>query len=133
MREYALVREIPNLCRNNQMRDIFFHEVGTDDPVAYVRAFLKEKQVEITADSRPDGAVYPHLTQQPAGIPAGCFIYFCLRAAVPIDSANYFVYNCFCRKNFGIFVNLLKIYLFSCYNSIRKADQERTLPWIRSM
>ena len=57
MREYELVREIPNLCRNNQMRDIFFDEIETDDPVAYVRAFLKEKQVEITADSRPDGGV----------------------------------------------------------------------------
>ena len=33
MREYELVREIPNLCRNNQMRDVFFDEVETDDPV----------------------------------------------------------------------------------------------------
>ena len=57
MREYELVREIPNLCRNNQMRDIFFDEVETDDPVRYVRTFLKEKAVEITADSRPDGSV----------------------------------------------------------------------------
>ncbi len=57
MREYELVREIPNLCRNNQMRDIFFDEVQTDDPVQYVRAFLKEKQVEITADAREDGSV----------------------------------------------------------------------------
>lgn len=57
MREYEMVREIPNLCRNNQMRDIFFEEVETDDPVAYVRAFLKEKAVEITADSRADGSV----------------------------------------------------------------------------
>ena len=57
MREYELVREIPNLCRNNQMRDIFFDEVETDDPVEYVRTFLKEKVVEITADSRADGAV----------------------------------------------------------------------------
>ena len=43
MREYELVREIPNLCRNNQMRDVFFDEVETDDPVEYVRKFLKEK------------------------------------------------------------------------------------------
>ena len=57
MREYELVREIPNLCRNNQMRDVFFDEVETDDPVDYVRKFLKEKVVEITADTRPDGAV----------------------------------------------------------------------------
>lgn len=69
MQEYELVREIPNLCKNNQMRDIFFDEVETDDPVAYVRAFLKEKAVEITADSRSDGsatvyAVSDGLTQK---------------------------------------------------------------------
>ena len=57
MREYELVREIPNLCRNNQMRDVFFDEVETDDPVEYVRKFLKEKALEITADSRADGGV----------------------------------------------------------------------------
>lgn len=55
--EYELVREIPNLCRNNQMRDIFFNEVETDDPVAYVRSFLKDSQVEITEDKRKDGTV----------------------------------------------------------------------------
>ena len=57
MREYELVREIPNLCPNNQMRDIFFDEVQTDDPVAYVRAFLKGKCVELTADEKGNGAV----------------------------------------------------------------------------
>lgn len=55
--EYELVREIPNLCRNNQMRDIFFEEVETDDPVAYVRRLLDKSQVEITADHQPNGAV----------------------------------------------------------------------------
>lgn len=54
--EYELVREIPNLCRNNQMRDIFFTEVETDDPVAYVRAFLKGEH-QITAESKADGTV----------------------------------------------------------------------------
>ena len=57
MKEYELVREIPNLCPNNQMRDIFFDEVQTDDPVAYVRAFLKGKCVELTADEKGNGAV----------------------------------------------------------------------------
>ena len=54
---YELVREIPNLCRNNQMRDIFFSEVETDDPVAYVQQFLKDSQVEITHESRSDGTI----------------------------------------------------------------------------
>ena len=30
MREYEMVREIPNLCRNNQMRDVFFDEVALE-------------------------------------------------------------------------------------------------------
>ena len=55
--EYELVREIPNLCPNNQMRDIFFEEVECDDPEAYVRAVVKGSQVEITADHQPNGAV----------------------------------------------------------------------------
>lgn len=54
---YELVREIPNLCRNNQMRDVFFSEVETEDPVAYVRQFLKDSQVEISQDRRSDGTI----------------------------------------------------------------------------
>ena len=57
MAQYELVREIPNLCRNNQMREVFFDEVETDDPEAYVRDFLKANQVEITAETRPDGSM----------------------------------------------------------------------------
>ena len=57
MAEYELVREIPNLCRNNQMRDIFFEEVETEDPVAYVRRLLEKSRVEITAEERNDGSV----------------------------------------------------------------------------
>ena len=57
MREYELVREIPNLCRNNQMRDVFFDEVETDDPVRYVQDFLTGKAVEIAVDEKTGGAV----------------------------------------------------------------------------
>ncbi len=57
MAEYELVREIQNLCRNNQMRDIFFEEVETEDPVDYVRQKLKGKNVELTVDTREDGGV----------------------------------------------------------------------------
>ncbi|MBQ8910612.1 MAG: hypothetical protein IJY91_06190 [Oscillospiraceae bacterium] len=57
MAEYELVREIPNLCRNNQMRDIFFDEIETDDPLTYVRNFLKDSQAELSADEKPDGTV----------------------------------------------------------------------------
>ena len=69
MREYELVREIPNLCRNNQMRDVFFDEVQTDDPESYVRQFMHKTQVEITTEARSDGgatvyAVADGLTQK---------------------------------------------------------------------
>ena len=57
MAEYELVREIPNLCRNNQMRDVFFDEIQTEDPEQYVRNFLKDSQVEITTDRKADGTV----------------------------------------------------------------------------
>lgn len=74
MAEYELVRVIPNLCRNNQMRDVFFVEVETEDPVAYVRGFLKGKAVELSAESRADGsvmvlAVCDGLTQKSIGTP----------------------------------------------------------------
>ena len=57
MAEYELVREIQNLCPNNQMRDIFFDEVETADPMAYVRDLLKGKAVELTQDRRGDGSI----------------------------------------------------------------------------
>ena len=57
MQEYELVREIPNLCRNNQMRDVFFDEVETDDPETYVRQMLKGDRVEVSSQKRDDGTV----------------------------------------------------------------------------
>ena len=57
MQEYELVREIQNLCRNNQMRDIFFEEVATDDPESYVRGMLKGDKVELCVEKRSDGGV----------------------------------------------------------------------------
>ena len=43
MAEYEVVREVQNLCANNQMRDVFFDEIETDDPV--------------TVDRRADGGL----------------------------------------------------------------------------
>ncbi len=57
MAEYEMVREIQNLCRNNQMRDVFFEEVETEDPVSYVRSLLRGREVELSVDQRMDGAV----------------------------------------------------------------------------
>lgn len=60
--EYEMVREIKNLCPNNQMRDIFFDEVETDDPVGYVRAFLKGNVTDVSVEVGQGGAVTVHAT-----------------------------------------------------------------------
>ena len=57
MAEYEMVREIQNLCPNNQMRDIFFEEVETEDPEAYVKQMLKGKAVQISAERSEKGVV----------------------------------------------------------------------------
>ncbi len=54
MKQYEVVREVQNLCANNQMRDVFFDEIETDDPVAYVRSLVKDRQVEIEVDRAAD-------------------------------------------------------------------------------
>ncbi len=60
MREYELVHEIKNLCRNNQMRDIFFEEIECEDPVEYLKERLKGKALELTPEWREDGGVTVH-------------------------------------------------------------------------
>ncbi len=62
MAEYELVHEIKNLCRNNQMRDIFFDEVECRSPESYVRELLKGKQLELAVEEGPQGAVTIHAT-----------------------------------------------------------------------
>ena len=60
MAEYELVHEIKNLCRNNQMRDIFFEEVECDDPEAFLRNRLKGKKMELTIERGTGGTVTIH-------------------------------------------------------------------------
>ena len=60
MAEYELVREIKNQCPNNQMRDIFFEEVETDDPAAYVRSVLKGDRITIETEWAENGTVTVH-------------------------------------------------------------------------
>ncbi len=60
MAEYEMVREIKNQCPNNRMRDIFFEEVETDDPVAFVRELLKGKAVEVTCEPGEAGCFTVH-------------------------------------------------------------------------
>ena len=58
--EYELVHEIKNLCPNNQMRDIFFKEIETDDPVEYVRRSVKGEITDLAADRHDDGSITVH-------------------------------------------------------------------------
>ena len=52
-----MVREIQNMCPNNQMRDIFFEEVETDSPEEYVRAMLKGSAVQVSSEQGSGGVV----------------------------------------------------------------------------
>lgn len=58
---YELVREIPNLCRNNQMRDVFIEEVQCDDPEAYVRKLVKGEIRSVTKETLADGSLRIHV------------------------------------------------------------------------
>ena len=60
MAEYEVVREIKNLCPNNQMRDIFFEEVEIDDPVTYVKNYLKGNALSVSVESGENGVVIIH-------------------------------------------------------------------------
>ena len=60
MAEYELVHEIKNLCRNNQMRDVFFEEVECDDPESYIRRKYAGKALDLTVEPGRAGAVTIH-------------------------------------------------------------------------
>ena len=52
---YEVVREIENSCANNQMRDVFFDEIETDDPLEAVRDLLKdERDARLTLERHDD-------------------------------------------------------------------------------
>ena len=60
MAEYELVHEIKNLCRNNQMRDVFFEEVECASPEAYIREKYRSHETDLTVEEGPGGAVTVH-------------------------------------------------------------------------
>lgn len=53
--EYELIREIFNNCSGNQMRDVFVEEITTDNPRAWLEAFLGDKQAQIDEFKQEDG------------------------------------------------------------------------------
>ena len=58
--EYELVREIQNLCRNNQMRDVFFEEITCDDPETWLRQRLAGKSFTLTVEPGTGGTMTIH-------------------------------------------------------------------------
>ena len=62
MAEYELVHEIKNLCRNNQMRDVFFEEIECEDPEAYVRQKLRGHDIELTRETDGNGMITIHVS-----------------------------------------------------------------------
>ena len=57
MAAYEVVREIANSCSRNQMRDVFFDEIETDDPAAWVRAKLKDSELHLQTEKLSGGAL----------------------------------------------------------------------------
>lgn len=57
MAAYEVVREIANSCSRNQMRDVFFDEVETDSPEAYVRQQIKGGDIRLEIQELSDGAL----------------------------------------------------------------------------
>ena len=54
-KEYEVVREIQNLCKNNQKRDVSIREIETEDPVAWVRRELKGAEVNLSLERHANG------------------------------------------------------------------------------
>ena len=51
---YEVIRNIENSCSNNQMRDVFYEEIETDDPEQWLRQREPFAQ-EIIREDLPDG------------------------------------------------------------------------------
>lgn len=57
MQCYEMIREIFNSCSGNQMRDVFFEEIDTDDLNEYVKRFCKGTVIECERIDNSDGTV----------------------------------------------------------------------------
>ncbi len=58
---YEMVWEIFNECANNQMRDVFFKEIETDDVEREVQRLCKDENAEITCEDMADGSIVFHV------------------------------------------------------------------------
>ena len=55
MKTYEVVREIPNSCKNNQMRDVFIEEVSCGDPEQYIRDMFSGQLCEFDTQRTENG------------------------------------------------------------------------------
>lgn len=54
---YEMIREIFNLCSNNQMRDVFVSEVDTDDTDTIARSFCTGSDCSMEKVIGADGVI----------------------------------------------------------------------------
>ena len=59
---YEMIREIFNLCSNNQMRDVFVSEIETEDTDTVARSFCIGKDYTIEKEIKDDGVIIYELT-----------------------------------------------------------------------
>lgn len=57
MKSYETVWEIFNQCANNQMRDVFFDEVETENTDAYVKSKFKDKNMTFDKTVLENGTI----------------------------------------------------------------------------
>lgn len=57
MKTYEMIREIFNECSGNQMRDVFFSEISTDNTDEFIKQFCEGTQVEVHRTDKPDGTI----------------------------------------------------------------------------
>ncbi len=55
--DYEVIREIFNRCSGNQMRDVFFEEISTEDPDEWMRKTEPHADT-IEKEILPDGIKY---------------------------------------------------------------------------
>ncbi len=57
MKQYEAVWEIFNQCSNNQMRDVFFEEIETEDLDEFLRNKFKGKDLTFEKTVKEDGTI----------------------------------------------------------------------------
>jgi len=60
--KYEVIREIYNQCENNQMRDIFFDEIDTDDTDSFVKSMFKDEDTKYERFDGKDGSIEYFIT-----------------------------------------------------------------------